>query len=84
VLIQKDNAEILEVACGPGNVTKYLLSQRPSFRTKGIDLAPKMVELARINNPTAEFFVMDIRDISSISKQYDGCHVWFLFSLLVQ
>src|SRR5688572_9150377 len=66
------NAEILEVACGPGNITKYLLQKRPDFKLLGTDLAPKMLQLAKVNNPGAQFDIMDCRDLASLKKQYDG------------
>ena len=49
-LITKDNAKILEIGCGPGNITKYLLSKRPDFDIFGIDIAPNMIELAKKNS----------------------------------
>lgn len=70
--IPKQNAEILELACGPGNITKYLLEKRPDFKILGSDLAPNMIELAKINNPTADFELMDCRAITSLAKKYDG------------
>ena len=48
--ILKVNSKILEIGCGPGNITKYLLCKRPDFDILGIDIADKMVELAKINN----------------------------------
>lgn len=77
--IQKENAEILELACGPGNVTNYMLKKRPDFRILGTDLAPKMLELARKNNPTAVFTLMDCREIGQLDLQYDA--VLFAFGL---
>lgn len=71
-LVTDDNAAIFEIACGPGNITRYLLNKRPGFRIEGIDLAPGMVALARANNPTASFRVMDSRAISEISKKFDA------------
>ena len=71
-LIQQENAEIFEIATGPGNVTKYLLSKRPDFKIFGIDLAPKMIELAKKNNPEAEFRVMDCKDISKVDRKFDA------------
>ena len=53
--IPNENAKILEIACGPGNITQYLLEKRPDFKILGIDLAPRMLDLARINNPSAVF-----------------------------
>lgn len=70
--IKKENAEVLELACGPGNITKYLLEKRSDFKILGTDLAPNMIELAKINNPTANFELMDCRGLNSITKYYDG------------
>jgi 2-polyprenyl-3-methyl-5-hydroxy-6-metoxy-1,4-benzoquinol methylase len=70
--IKKENPEILELACGPGNITKYLLEKRLDFKVLGTDLAPNMIELAKINNPTTDFELMDCRAITSLTKKYDG------------
>lgn len=66
------NATILEIGCGPGNITKYLHSKRPDFIIDAIDVAPSMIELAQKNNPNANFKVMDCRQIHEISKKYEG------------
>ena len=71
-LIKIDNAKIFEIACGPGNVTKYLKSVNPKFQIKGIDLAPKMIELAKMNNPDVHFEVMDCRKINQITEKFDA------------
>lgn len=63
---------LLDLACGPGNVTKYVLDQQPNAKVLGIDLAPKMLDLARINNPTATFQLMDCKKIGELSEKYDG------------
>ncbi len=68
----QQHAKILELACGPGNITHYLLHKRPDFSILGTDLSPNMVALAQANNPTATFEVMDCRDILSLNKKYDG------------
>ncbi len=68
----QENATILELACGPGNITKYLLSKRPDLQLLGTDLSPNMLELAKVNNPTATFQLLDCRDILSLGKRYDG------------
>ncbi len=70
--IAKEQASILELACGPGNITRYLLQKRPDFKILATDLAPNMLEIASIDNPRAEFQLMDCRDIGQIEKQYDG------------
>ncbi|NLR57782.1 class I SAM-dependent methyltransferase [Chitinophaga polysaccharea] len=70
--IPKDDAALLDIACGPGNVTAYLLQKRPGFRILGIDLAPNMIELAKKNNPGATFELKDARAIRTISQQFDA------------
>src|ERR1035437_9218531 len=80
--IKTKKPEILELACGPGNITKYLLAKRPDFKILGIDLAPNMIALAKINNPKAKFKVMDCRDIRTINKKYDAIMCGFCLPYL--
>lgn len=68
----KPNAKLLEVGCGPGNITKYLLNKRTDFDIFGIDIAVNMITLAEKNNPTARFAVMDSRKIQLLTTKYDG------------
>lgn len=70
--IVKENATILDLACGPGNISKYLLNKRFDYKILGTDLAPKMIELAKINNPNAQFKIMDIRAINNLETNFDG------------
>ena len=68
---QKD-AQILDIACGPGNITRFILSKNPDYKILGIDLSSKMIELAKTNNPSTRFEVMDCREISILTDKYDG------------
>ena len=70
--LNKSNPNILEIGCGPGNITRYLLAKRPDFNIFGIDIAPNMIELAKKNNPRANFAVMDCREINDLQGTYDG------------
>ena len=70
--IKQPEAHILELACGPGNITKYLLSKRPDFKLVGIDLSPNMIRLATANNPDADFRIMDCKTISSFNQKFNG------------
>ncbi len=67
-----ENPAILVIACGPGNITQYLLQKRPDFQLLGIDLAPNMIELAKINNPNADFKVMDCMKIGTIQQRFNA------------
>jgi 2-polyprenyl-3-methyl-5-hydroxy-6-metoxy-1,4-benzoquinol methylase len=82
--IIKDKAKLLEIGCGPGNITKYLLSNRPDFDILGIDVASNMIELAKKNNPTARFDIMDGREISNLKTKYDGIVCGFCLPYLSQ
>lgn len=82
--IKKDNATLLEIGCGPGNITKYLLSKRPDYDILGIDIAPNMVELAQKNNPAAKFAVMDSRHIDELKTKFDGIIAGFCLPYLSQ
>jgi ubiquinone/menaquinone biosynthesis C-methylase UbiE len=80
--IGKENPDVLELACGPGNITRYLLAKRPDLRILGIDLAPNMLELAGIACPDAEFRQMDVRMISELDQLYDGIMCGFALPYL--
>ncbi|MBF6640111.1 class I SAM-dependent methyltransferase [Flavobacterium sp. J49] len=82
--IDKPKAKLLEIGCGPGNITNYLLSKRPDFDIFGIDNAPNMIELAKLNNPTAHFAVMDCRQIKTLEEKYDGIIGGFYLPYLSQ
>ena len=71
-LIEKQNPSIFEIGCGPGNITKYLLKKRPDFQIQAVDVSPNMVELAKNNNPTAQFSIMDCRTIKTITSKFDA------------
>ena len=78
----EQNASVLELACGPGNITNYLLSKRPDLRIFGTDLAPNMVALAKQNNPSAEFSVLDCREIKTLGKTFDAVMCGFCLPYL--
>jgi ubiquinone/menaquinone biosynthesis C-methylase UbiE len=78
----KVGASVLDVACGPGNISSYLLHIRPDLNILGIDLAPAMVTLAKDNAPAAEFRLMDIRDINILPEKYDAIICGFGFPYL--
>ena len=71
-LVPKNGAPVFEIGCGPGNITRYLLSKRPDFKIHAIDTSPNMIELAKNNNPRAQFSVMDAREIGSLAMKFDG------------
>lgn len=83
-LVPAKGAGILEIGCGPGNITRYLLGKRPDFDMTGIDVAPDMLELARQHNPSARFLAMDCRDLRQLDARYDGIVCGFCIPYISQ
>jgi cyclopropane fatty-acyl-phospholipid synthase-like methyltransferase len=81
-LITKRNSAILEIGCGPGNITKYLLDKRSDYKITATDIAPNMIELAKKNNITADFKVLDSRDIGDLKIEYDAIIAGFCIPYL--
>lgn len=77
-----NNAAILDIACGPGNISRYLLDRKPDYDVLGIDLSPNMLRLAQNNNPGAKFQLMDCREISNIEKRFEGVMCGFCLPYL--
>jgi 2-polyprenyl-3-methyl-5-hydroxy-6-metoxy-1,4-benzoquinol methylase len=71
-LIPNPNSSVLEIGCGPGNISKYLLTKNANLKIKGTDISENMVELARKNNPLAEFEIMDSREIHCLNEKFDA------------
>jgi SAM-dependent methyltransferase len=82
--ITPDHAYILDIACGPGNITKYLIDRKPDYEVLGIDLSSNMLTLARNNNPTAKFQLMDCREIDTIEQKFDGIICGFCLPYLTR
>jgi 2-polyprenyl-3-methyl-5-hydroxy-6-metoxy-1,4-benzoquinol methylase len=70
--LRPGRARVLDAACGPGNVSRYLMGQRPDLDLLGIDLAPRMVELAREAVLSAQFVVHDCRHVADLQRRFDG------------
>jgi 2-polyprenyl-3-methyl-5-hydroxy-6-metoxy-1,4-benzoquinol methylase len=83
-LTKANFSSILEIGCGPGNITKYLLTNNSNLKIKGIDISENMIELARKNNPSAEFELMDCRDIHSLDNKFDAIVCGFCIPYLSQ
>jgi len=80
--IKPGKATVLELACGPGNITNYLLNRRPALQILGTDLSENMIALAAANNPSAEFRLMDCRSIGMLDEKYDAVMCGFCLPYL--
>lgn len=64
------NAKVLDAGCGPGGGVKYLLNK--GFSAEGIDISPKMIEIARRQVPEGKFSLMDISKLNFPDGMFDG------------
>jgi len=78
----RNRASVLDVACGPGNISHFLLKEKPELKLLGIDLAPNMIDLAVSNNPGAKFIVHNAMEIDRLDDSFDAIVVGFLFPYL--
>ncbi len=81
-MIPREHPDILELACGPGNVTRYLRQVLPGSDILAIDLAPRMIEIARETVPGVDFRVMDVRDIHTVDNRFDAIMCSFCLPFL--
>lgn len=75
-------ARVLELGCGPGNVTRALLRRRPDLQILATDPAPNMLRLAAANNPTAACRLLDARAINELPEQFEAVVAGFCLPYL--
>jgi ubiquinone/menaquinone biosynthesis C-methylase UbiE len=71
-LLSKPNASVLEIGCGPGNITRHILDLNPNLKVLATDISKNMIDLAKKNNPVIEVQVLDCRKLKTINKKFDG------------
>ena len=64
----KEN-KVLDVGCAMGSFTKYVADK--GYKIDGIDFSPKMIEIANKKVKNADFYVMNMLDIT-LSEKYNG------------
>lgn len=78
----KKNPRILEIGCGPGNVTAFLFQRLPEASILCTDYAANMLAIAERNNPKAEFMLLDARQLQTIHAVFDGIVIGFCIPYL--
>ena len=66
----KDHKKILDVGCGAGVKSKYLVGK--GLNVTGIDFSEKLIEIAKREVPGAQFHVLDMKDVNNLGIQFDG------------
>jgi SAM-dependent methyltransferase len=80
-LAPQKGSTMLDLGCGDGLMMHAMLTLRPNLHIDGIELSPKLTELAKSNNPESEIFCGNIMemDVINIHQKYDYV---FSFSFL--
>lgn len=66
----KSQSKLLDLACGPANISRYLLEKDDSIDVYGVDLSREMIKLAKSNVPGGMFYEVDIRYFD-LEKTFD-------------
>jgi len=66
---------VLDVGCGPGRITGYLAEL--GLDVGGIDLSPRMVEVARAEHPGLEFSVGSLLELDLADGGLAGLVSWY-------
>ncbi len=82
--LQAEQTHVLDLGCGPGNLSKYFLNRFPNLQWLGIDGSEKMIELAQKNNPTANFLVQNLLEIKLPAQKFDLVLLSFCLPYLAQ
>src|SRR5688572_28471360 len=56
-----DPRTVVDLGCGPGDLTATLAQLRPSARVRGVDSSPEMIAEARAGGGPVEYEVGDVR-----------------------
>ena len=81
-LLLKPDADVLEIGCGPGNITQHLLQLKPQLQILATDVSKDMISLAAKNNPGIDTQVLDCRHLDIIAQKFDGIMCGFTIPYL--
>jgi MPBQ/MSBQ methyltransferase len=70
--ISKKEGTILDVACGKGATTRYLLRCYPPEKVTGINISEKQLEVCRKNAPDCNFLQMNAAELTFPKGSFDN------------
>ena len=66
-----DKRNLLDLACGPGNVSAFIQNLVPNIDITCVDLSESMIDIAKSKLPNSKFYKSDILDITIPHHYYD-------------
>ena len=72
LLKNKKYPKILDLCCGPGNISFYLYLKRKDIELTAVDVSPNMVSKAKEMVPGLKGIVSDIANFDKIDIKFDG------------
>jgi SAM-dependent methyltransferase len=75
--ITKDEPKVLDIGCGPGNISRFIKRQIPKSIVTGIDTAENMIAIAQQNVSTAHFKLLDGRKVEQLNQTFDAISCGF-------
>jgi ubiquinone/menaquinone biosynthesis C-methylase UbiE len=69
-------SRVLDVGCGTGLPTARQLADGGCSVT-GVDISPRMLEIAHRNVPGSQFALMDVTDLALLPERYDAATAFF-------
>jgi MPBQ/MSBQ methyltransferase len=70
--IPHKHGSVLDIACGKGATTRYLLNYYPASEVTGINISLSQLARARQNAPDCEFLLMDATKLAFPSNHFDN------------
>jgi len=71
------NAAVLDLGCGTGEpILRYLLTH--GIGVVGVDASTEMLKIARVNFPSTEFILQDMRELN-LNRKFDAIIAWHSF-----
>lgn len=77
-----NEASVIELGCGPGNVTRRLLAYHQTLSVHATDISTNMLEIAQRINPNITTEVLDARNLGAIKQSFNGVVCGFLLPYL--
>ena len=70
--VPRKQGPILDVACGKGATTRYLLKYYPADQITGINISDRQVQKCRISAPECKFLRMDATELAFEDETFDN------------